>query len=267
MSAVLEKITILGCGTSTGVPVIGCACDVCSSAEPRNKRTRSSIMLTTGAGQTIVIDTGPEFRFQMLRERVNHLEHVLYTHIHADHCNGFDDLRVFSFNLTTTVACHMPSNHLAEFRARFAYAFEDTGYVGAKPQVDLVPIEEDPFMLAGLWIEPARVPHGHVLTTVYKIGRFLYATDFKAFPEALIERWRGHVDVMVASGVHFREHVTHSNVPQTVALMAKLGVKRGIVTHLAHDVDYVRDASRLPAGVEFAYDGLTIDMDGAPLPA
>jgi phosphoribosyl 1,2-cyclic phosphate phosphodiesterase len=122
-------------------------------------------------------------------------------------------------------------------------------------------VQEEPFELAGLWIEPAFVPHGNIQTCVYKIGRFLYATDFKSFSDDLIERWRGHIDCMVASGIHFRDHPTHSNVQQTVALMGRLGVKRGVVTHLAHDIDYLRDADRLPDGIEFAYDGLLIDMD------
>lgn len=254
------KVTVLGSGTSTGVPVIGCACAVCSSHDPHDKRYRASIMLTLPAGDHVVVDTGPEFRLQMLRAGVKRLSHVLYTHTHADHCHGFDDLRAYYFHQKTPVTCHVPREYEADVRRRFAYAFEDTGYIGTKPQVLLTPFDEEPFQVLGLTVEPAMLPHGNVRTAAFRIGRFAYATDFKAFPESLVARWRGKVDVMIASGVQFEPHPTHSNIPETLALFEKLQVKQGIISHLNHHVSHARDAAALPPGRAFAHDGMAIDV-------
>ena len=253
------QVKILGSGTSTGVPIIGCKCSVCTSTEPRNKRTRASLTVTQG-DQTILIDTSPEMRLQLLANGIDSVAAVLYTHMHADHTAGFDDLRAFYFRSRKATEIYLLPVYINELKARFHYAFEDTGYQGTSPQVHLNPIPSHPFTVAGMTVEPAPLHHGHALSCAFKFGRFVYATDFKAFPPELIEAWRGKVDVMVASGIHFGTHVAHSVIPETIQLFDDLGVKRGVISHLAHDVDYVRDTHKLPPHVEFAYDGMTIDL-------
>jgi phosphoribosyl 1,2-cyclic phosphate phosphodiesterase len=255
------KVVILGSGTSTGVPVLGCSCPVCKSHDPKDQRTRASLALLHENGKNIVIDTGPEFRLQLLRAGIGDLDAVLYTHTHADHCHGFDDLRAFSFNPhRKTIDCYLLPEHMADFKERFKYAFETTGYEGAVPMTRLKEIPCDTFLVSELEIEPVKLPHGHMTTCGFRIGNFAYATDFKGFPEDVIKQWRGKVDFMVASGIHFGQHKTHNVIPETLTLFERLGVKRGWISHLSHKVDYKRDRSRLPAHVDFSYDGMVIDL-------
>lgn len=256
------KVTILGSGTSTGVPTIACCCAVCTSEHPHNKRTRSSIMLTiTDKQEHFVIDTTPDFRAQMLRERVMDLRYVFYTHVHADHCHGFDDLRAFYFKSKSPVQCMSTSQHLQELKQRFSYAFMNTGYIGTAPQVDLVPFDSSlSCHVGGLDVEAVELPHGNVTTLAYRFGSFAYATDFKYFPDAAIEKWKGKIHTMVASGLRFRDHPTHSTVDETLQLFKELGVKYGYITHLSHEVDAQTDAKKLPKNVSFAYDGLSFEV-------
>lgn len=256
------QVIILGSGTSTGVPVIGCSCEVCTSADPKHQRTRASLWIRTAKGNNIVIDTGPDFRFQVLREKIPRLDAVFYTHLHADHCHGFDDLRAFHFKGGKNIACYLAKEFREELMQRFAYAFSNTGYAGIKPQVDLTVIpNEGSFGAAGEVIETFRVEHGGTQTSVFRLGSFAYATDFKAFSAHQIDLWRNKIDVMVASGIHFGSHKSHSTIPETLELFKSLGVRRGIITHLSHEVDYLRDRAKLPAYVDFAYDGMQVDVE------
>lgn len=251
------KITVLGSGTSTGVPVIGCPCAVCRDPGI-NRRRRSSILITDDKGRHIVVDTGPDFREQMLDARVTRLRDVLYTHLHADHTAGFDDLRAFHFEGKELVRCHIAAEQVAEFRGRFAYAFHDDGYAGTKPQVEILPYAEGMFRVLDLDVEAVPLVHGPFTSYAFRIGAFAYATDFQFIPDAVIARWRGRIDLMVASGVHFRPLKAHSSVPETLALFEKLQVKRGVVTHLSHEVDARVEAARLPPHVTFAHDGMVV---------
>ncbi len=253
------KAIILGSGTSTGVPVIGCTCLVCKSSDIRNKRTRASIAVQKD-GQTLLVDTSPEMRLQVLSAGIDSLSAVLYTHTHADHTQGFDDLRAFYFKKRQALDCFLMDEYHEEFRERFRYAFEDTGYLGATPQVNLRSMPESQFQLGAFDIEPVSLPHGHVRTCGFRFGEFAYATDFKGFPPDVISRWKGRIHTLVASGIHFGTHKTHNVIPETIDLFRELGVKRGIISHLAHDVDYAKHSRDLPSGVEFAFDGMTIDL-------
>lgn len=252
------KITILGSGTSTGVPVLGCSCEVCRSDHPKNQRWRTSILVETPAGIPIVVDTGPEFRLQLLRAKVSSLQNVLYTHLHADHLHGFDDLRGLYFNSGKAIHCHIDPEYAIELRHRFHYAFEDTGYLGGRPEILLHPLPRDfsPFAVADIEVETVRLPHGNVRTNAFRFGNFAYATDFKEFPEDLIQHWSGKIDTMVASGLRWKPHKTHSVIEETLVLFDRLKVKQGIITHLSHEVEYERDQRRMPSNVELAYDGL-----------
>lgn len=259
------RVTLLGTGTSTGVPVIGCRCDVCVSNNSYNKRMRTSLALSLDDNRNIIFDTSPEFRLQVLRADIRTVSAVIYTHIHADHCHGFDDLRAFYFKDKAPVPCYLGPEYEEEFKSRFSYAFEDTGYLGAKPQVDLRLIPQDsPLHVDGLEFDFLRLPHGNAISYAYKIGRFAYATDFKRFSAEQTAQWRGKIDMMVASGIHFGEHATHSTIPETIELFRALKVRQGIITHIAHDVDYERDAARLPAGIRFGYDGMSFTVNDTP---
>lgn len=261
MSARIKFVTILGSGTSTGVPVIGCSCSVCSSGESKNQRFRASIMLTTYEGKNIVVDTGPEFRLQMLRQRVDSLASVIYTHIHADHCHGFDDLRSFYFLNKQPVNCFMHKRFAGEFKQKFSYAFEATGYLGNAPQIQLNEIEDGNYEIAGLEFEFVSLPHGNIETVAFRVGEFIYATDFKQLPAAILDAWKGKVSVMVASGLRFApQHPTHQIIPEALKTFENLGVRRGIISHLTHDVEYFEASQRMPEFAEIAFDGMRIEL-------
>jgi phosphoribosyl 1,2-cyclic phosphate phosphodiesterase len=252
------NVTILGSGTSTGVPVLGCSCSVCVGNNPKNQRWRASIAVRTSSGIPIVVDTGPEFRLQALRARISSLQHVIYTHLHADHCHGFDDLRGLYFNSQKQINCWLHPEYIKELRHRFHYAFEDTGYLGGRPDIQLNPFPavSGTVAIADIEVETFLAPHGNAMTNVLRFGRFAYATDFKSLTPEVIHAWRGKIHTMVASGLRWREHKTHSTIEETIGIFKKLGVERGIITHINHEIDYDADSQKLPNGVEFAYDGL-----------
>jgi phosphoribosyl 1,2-cyclic phosphate phosphodiesterase len=257
------KVRILGSGTSTGVPVIGCSCHVCVDCKPRNERSRSSIYIEfVEEKKGIVIDTSPDFRMQLLKMGSFLLDGVFYTHTHADHCHGFDDLRVLSFKDKRVFPTYLWKNHIPNFKKSFHYVFENTGYVGTVPQVEIVEIDEESFVVFGKPIEMGILPHGTMKTLAFKIGSFLYATDFKGMPKKYVEKWKGQIHTMVASGVRFKDHPTHNTIYETLELFEKLEVKRGIITHLAHDVDYYSKSHQeiLPNHVEYAFDGLEFEV-------
>lgn len=215
--------------------------------------------------ETIVIDTTPDFRAQMLKYNVNRLAAVLYTHTHADHLHGFDDLRAFTFWQDHPVKCYLKEWDLNELKHRFAYAFHDTGYKGTRPKADLIPITEAEFKLTDdLVVEPLFLPHGHAVSTGFRIGTFGYITDFQSFVHgeftAKLLAWRGKLTTLIASGVHNRPHPTHSSIPETLEVFDKLEVDRGIITHISHEIDHPRQAAQLPPGRELAYDGMKLDV-------
>ena len=260
------KVTVLGSGTSTGVPLIGCTCPVCQSDNPKNKRWRSSIMITTENQENIVIDTTPDFRMQMLESQVSSLSKVLYTHTHADHLHGFDDLRAFSLLQSGPVQCYLKPYDLGELTKRFSYAFKKTGYAGIRPKAELVALEEEEFELVpGLRVEPLFLPHGRAVSTGFRFGSFAYVTDFKSFVDGVFTkqllRWKGKIHTMIASGVYYKTHPTHSSIPETLEMFDRLKVKHGIITHLSHEVDHEKGQSQLPKNRWLAYDGLSFERD------
>ena len=255
----MDKVVILGSGTSTGVPVIGCECAVCKSDEPKNKRTRASILIER-SGKRILVDTAPELRLQITRLGINRIDALIYTHLHADHTAGFDDLRAFWFYSKADLPVYLRQHYHEELKGRFSYAFEDTGYRGATPQIYLNDFAIGRQNIAGLEVDSIDLPHGNVLSSAVRIGDFAYATDFKAFTEKQISEWRGKITTMVASGIHFGKHPSHSVIPETLKLFDELEVERGVITHLSHDVEYLRHSAELPKGRELAYDGMVIDL-------
>ncbi len=253
------KVQILGSGTSTGVPVIGCKCSVCRSQDTKDKRTRASVLIEV-EGSRILVDTSPEMRLQLVAAQIDRVDAVIYTHLHADHSAGFDDLRAFWFHSKQKLPVHLLPEYEEELRTRFAYAFSPTGYHGATPEVEIHPIDQSQITVAGLPVDTLTLEHGNVRTCALRIGSFAYATDFKKFTAADIDRWRGKIDVMVASGIHFRTHGTHSVIPETLELFDSLQVKEGVITHLSHEVSYLKHSQELPPGRSLAYDGMVIDL-------
>jgi phosphoribosyl 1,2-cyclic phosphate phosphodiesterase len=255
------KVTILGSGTSTGVPVPGCSCDVCRSSSSRNSRTRCSI-LVSWAGKNVLVDTSTDLRQQALREGINRIDAVLFTHTHADHVNGIDDLRPFNMASGEAIPIFGSSETLAVIRRNFGYIFDRTLGPGYRPQ--LVTREVDgPFTLFGLTVEPLPLLHGSGRSLGYRFGPFAYLTDCSEIPPETEEHLKG-LEALLIDGLRFRPHRTHFNIPQALAAAARLRPHRTLLTHLSHDVDHDRHSSILPAGAEFAFDGqrLSFHCDG-----
>jgi len=251
------RVTLLGTGTSTGVPVIGCRCAVCTSSDPRNRRLRPGVRLELPAG-TAIVDTPTDLRQQALAHDLQRVDAVLYTHGHADHVLGLDELRVFNFRQGAAIPCYGPPSALAAIRRTFAYAFEEGQEGGGKPRVELLPLDDAPFALLGAEVLPVPVRHGDLEVFGYRLGPFAYVTDVSFIPESSFARLAG-VEVLVLGALRFRPHATHFSIPEAIVAAQRIGARRTLFTHLAHDVDHSA-SGELPAGVELAHDGLVLDF-------
>jgi phosphoribosyl 1,2-cyclic phosphate phosphodiesterase len=256
------RLTFLGTGTSFGVPQIGCDCAVCRSTDPRDKRTRSGAILQA-AGSTILIDTPPELRLQLIAGGFTRIDAVVYTHEHADHVNGIDDLRIFSVRQRKPLPIYGPAETLERVRASFNYIFDDAvhPYEGtSKPSLSLHPTEPDqPVSVAGLEVLPLAFQHGHLRVFGYRVGGLAYITDVKAIGQAERERLRG-LDVLVLNALWWRPHPTHLSISEAVETARALGARRTYLTHLTHETGHSELEAQLPAGVLPAYDGLTVEV-------
>ena len=250
-------VTLMGSGTSTGVPVIGCSCAICTSDNPRNRRLRPGLKLETAAGVALV-DTPPDLREQALRFGLPRLDAVLFTHSHADHVFGLDDVRIFNFRQRAPIPCYASRETLRTLRRAFAYVFEETQEGGGKPQLDLVEID-GPFELLGRRVVPVPVLHGAMEVLGFRLGSFAYVTDCSAIPESSFRLLDG-VEVLILDALRYRPHSTHFSVEQAVEAAARIGAARTILTHLAHDVDYGAPEVELPPAVELGYDGIRFEV-------
>ena len=270
MSQALESskliVTVLGSGTSQGVPMIGCRCPVCQSPDPRDKRTRSSIFLETPQVK-ILVDTTPDLRQQALREGLNHLDAVIFTHPHADHIMGFDDLRRFCELQGSSLPVYGSDQTLTQVEQTFFYAFNPKksipGYVHAVPHVVL-----DVFTLGELEITPLPVPHGALLTNGYLFshqGRKLlaYLSDCAAVPEEVRATIAG-VEVLIIDGLREKAHPTHLNVEGAVQAARAIGARQSYLTHQTHERTHVDRARGLPPGIGVTYDGMKLEFSLAP---
>lgn len=256
------RLTFLGTGTSFGVPQIGCGCAVCQSTDPRDRRTRSGAMLESG-DVTILIDTPPELRLQLVAARPKRIDAVLYTHEHADHINGIDDLRMFSSRQRRALPIYGPSETLDRLRTSFRYIFDDAvrPYEGtSKPQLEEHPIEPGHVLdVAGLPVLPLAFEHGHLRVFGYRIGGLAYITDVKSIPPAERAQLLG-LQVLVLNALWWRPHPTHLSIEEAIATARDLGAERTFLTHLTHETGHAELAAQLPPGIAPAYDGLTVEV-------
>jgi phosphoribosyl 1,2-cyclic phosphate phosphodiesterase len=261
MTAPGLKLTILGSGTSTGVPVLGCHCTVCRSTEPRNNRTRCSALFEW-SGYKVLIDTATDFRQQALREGIEQIDSVLYTHAHADHVHGIDDLRTFTLVSGRAIPVYAAPGILERIQGLFNYIFSESDAPGYRPRLQVNQVT-GPFELFGQLVTPVPLVHGSGESLGYRVGNLAYVVDCSAIPESSWSLLQG-LEVLVIDALRFRRHDSHFSIREAIEVAEKLRVPRTLLTHLTHDIDYPQHASSLPAGVEFAYDGQTLTL---PLPA
>jgi phosphoribosyl 1,2-cyclic phosphate phosphodiesterase len=256
------RLTFLGTGTSFGVPQIGCDCAVCRSIDPRDKRTRSGAILEA-SGSTILIDTPPELRLQLIAGGFTSVDAVVYTHEHADHINGIDDLRIFSVRRRDPLPIYGPEETLERLRSSFNYIFDDAvrPYEGtSKPSLRLHETQPDrPMTVAGVEMLPLAFQHGHLRVFGYRFGPLAYITDVKSIPPAERERLRG-LDVLILNALWWRPHPTHLSITEAVETARALGARRTYLTHLTHETGHADLEKKLPQGIFPAYDGLTVEV-------
>ncbi len=257
------RLTFLGTGTSFGIPVVGCDCPACTSTDPRDRRTRHGAILETEAGR-LLVDTPPELRLQLLAAGVDRVDAVWFTHVHADHIHGIDDLRVFTVR-GDDLPAYLGSEYHSIISHHFEYIF-DEGHVplagGHKPKVRLLELRPgEPVQIVGRRFVPVDVPHGQVRVYGFRVGRLGYVTDGKTLPAEAMEVLRG-VDVLVLNALWFgRPHPSHFNVEEAVEAARAVGATQTYLTHLTHRVTHAELLRQLPGDVAPAYDGLTIEID------
>ena len=251
------QVTFLGTGTSHGIPVIGCDCSVCKSSDPHDKRFRSSILIQDGE-HTLLIDTTPEFRLQALRANLHSLDAVLYTHDHADHFNGIDDLRVFSKESTLPVYCS--DEVISCITSRFGYVLKRYDEAGGIPHLQLNRLKPyQTIRVAGFDIMPIPIRHGCKLILAFRIGSFIYATDSSGIPPESLPYFKG-VETLVLGSLRYRPHPTHFSVEEATSFATQIGAKRVFLTHLSHDIRHSQLEAELPSHMHVAYDMLEITI-------
>ena len=256
------RLTFLGTGTSFGVPQIGCDCAVCRSTDARDKRTRSGAVLEA-SGATLLLDTPPELRLQLISSGFTRVDAVIYTHEHADHINGIDDLRIFSVRQGKPLPLYGPEETLHRLRSSFNYIFDDAvrPYEGtSKPRLTLHPVTPGQIIsIAGIQTLPLAFEHGHLRVFGYRFDKLAYITDIKSIPPAERECLRG-LDVLVLNALWWRPHPTHLSIAEAIDTARQLGARRTYLTHLTHETGHSELESRLPGGIFPAYDGLTVEV-------
>jgi phosphoribosyl 1,2-cyclic phosphate phosphodiesterase len=253
-------VTFLGTGTSQGIPVIACRCDICTSSDPRDHRLRSSILVET-CGLRIVVDCGPDFRQQMLREDIRSIDAILVTHAHKDHLGGLDDVRAFNYILQRPAAVYATPEVQKQIRREYSYAFGGDRYPGV-PEIDLIKFGKRPFHIQSLKVIPVRALHFGEDHYVYgfRIGAFTYLTDVYRISEEEKDKIRGS-KVIVVNALRKKPHYSHMNLDEALALLEELKPERGFLTHISHQMGLHAVVEKdLPANVRMAYDGLKVHV-------
>lgn len=250
--------TFLGTGTSQGIPVIACKCRVCLSANPKDNRTRTSLLLTIN-GKNCVIDTGPDFRQQMLREKINHLDAVLFTHEHKDHISGMDDIRAYNYVAKSPMKIFADKRVEAALHREFHYVFSGDDYPGI-PKVDLTNFETSPFEILGETIIPIEVMHYKLPVKAFRLHNFTYITDANFIDNNNFEKIKG-TEILVLNALRKEKHISHFNLEEALALIEKIKPKKAYLTHISHLFGlHEVESKMLPSNVEIAYDGLSFEI-------
>jgi len=252
------KVIILGCATSTGVPIIGCNCPVCTSDNPKNERTRCSLFIRLG-GKNILIDSSTDLRFQALEHNITRLDAVLYTHSHADHTHGIDDLRTFNFVNNMVIPCYGNLRTITNLKKNFGYIFDGVSSAGGKPKLELNVVERE-FDFEGIKIVPIEINHARWMILGYRIGNVAYLTDCSGIPDGSLEKLKG-LELLILSALRYREHPAHFNVDQAVEMTQRINPKLAVFTHMGHEIDYDTLLSELPDNIVPAYDGMEFELD------
>lgn len=255
------EMILLGTGTSVGVPSIGCPCPVCTGGHPKNQRTRCSAILGLPAGN-LLIDTPPDLRQQLVREGIGIVHAVAYTHEHADHIFGMDDLRLFQFYLERPVPLFCREVVELKLRAAFDYAFADIEqtHKGAVPRLEFHRIDASPFQTLGAEVIPIPLKHGPRFEVLgFRVGNVAYCTDCNEIPESSMRLLQG-LDTLVLDGLRYTPHVTHFNLEQAIEVARQLGARQTYFTHCSCELDYESTNAKLPAGMQLAFDGLRIPL-------
>ena len=254
------KITVLGSGTSVGVPTIGCHCDVCTSQDARDKRLRPSILVCF-EDRNVLIDTTPDLRTQALRARIDHLDAVIFTHSHADHLMGLDDVRPFNFRQKGQIPIFASPETMAAIQRCFQYIFDNGKKESNVPKLDARVLDGAAFDVFGMEFMPIPILHGSQTIYGFRFGRAAYLTDHSEIPESSMEMLKG-LDVLFLDALRYKPHPTHSTVERSIRTVDQLAPHRAFFTHICHDLGHQRAESMLPPHIRLAYDGLEIQVGG-----
>ncbi|HEX4876837.1 MAG TPA: MBL fold metallo-hydrolase [Chitinophagaceae bacterium] len=253
------KVTFLGTGTSSGVPMIGCDCEVCTSVDKKDKRLRSSILVQS-ASTSLVVDTGPDFRYQMLRQKVKHLDAVVFTHPHKDHLAGLDDVRAFNFFSKKHIDIYADSLTEEAVRRDFYYAFTDTKYPGI-PELNLHTISDEPFIVGDIPVIPVQVWHLKMPVLGFRFGKFTYITDANRIDDAEKDKIRGS-EVLVLNALRKQKHISHFTLNEAIELSGELKAGTAYFTHLSHQMGkHAEIEAELPDNIHLAYDGQVLEFN------
>ena len=253
------QLTMLGVGSSAGTPVVGCRCATCLSNDVRNKRTRCSSLITLNSGENILIDTGPDLRNQALRENINRVDAVLYTHTHADHLHGIDDLRAFCVLQRQQIPLYANAEAIAHISQKFGYTLREPCNFWEMPVLRVESIES-PFKLFGVTITPIPVMHGKSHIFGYRVGNIAYLTDVSVIPEesfAFLE----NLDILLIDCLREAAHPTHINIEQSLAYISRINAKQSYLIHMTHEIEYASLNNKLPKDVFVGFDGLRLHVN------
>jgi len=253
------QLTILGAGSSAGTPVVGCDCNTCTSTNPRNKRTRCSSFVTLDNGEVILIDTGPDLRFQALREGLTRVDAVLYTHTHADHLHGIDDLRAFCQINRQQIPLYTYPAAVEHIKAKFGYTLREASDFWDLPVLAITPVEA-PFQVFNTQITPISVHHGRSQIYGYRIGDFAYMTDVSAIPESSFDLLKD-LDLLLIDCLRTDKHPTHINIEQSLQYVSQINAKQSVLIHMTHELEYEALTKMLPSNVFVGYDGLKLHFN------
>lgn len=252
------QLTMLGVGSSAGTPVVGCHCETCLSDNPRNTRTRCSSLITLDSGENILIDTGPDLRNQSLREHIKRVDAVLYTHTHADHLHGIDDLRAFCVIQRKQIPIYAKEDAVAHITQKFGYTLRDPSDFWEMP-VLRAEIVDAPFEIFGTQVTPIPVMHGRSQIFGYRIGNFAYMTDVSEIPESSFALLEG-LEIVLLDCLREKSHPTHINIEQSIGYIGRINAKKSYLIHMTHELEYASLSKKLPENVFVGFDGLKLSV-------